>query len=76
MERFPLLTANIAHFKKTSNHNQSGLSIKQTINIAHFKKTSNHNFTLADILARANIAHFKKTSNHNHRRYYERREKI
>ena len=34
---------NIAHLKKTSNHNGNSGNSGDGVNIAHLKKTSNHN---------------------------------
>ena len=56
---------NIAHFKRTSNHNCPLFSVSGFSNIAHFKRTSNHNLHGTMLSMPLNIAHFKRTSNHN-----------
>ena len=56
---------NIAHLKKTSNHNDPNGKVAISKNIAHLKKTSNHNQVFPAARVASNIAHLKKTSNHN-----------
>ena len=62
---------NIAHLKKTSNHNCFYFTCRAFANIAHLKKTSNHNQASLALTSGCNIAHLKKTSNHNswHRQF-------